>query len=172
MEQAVEAWLQWLPTTRVAGIMNETKWAWPIAESFHFLGLSLLIGAVGSFDLRLMGLGKQIPIGALHRLIPWGVSGFVLNILTGLCFFTAGPYYFAYNPSFHLKVLFISLAGLNILVFYTTMFRKTRMLGPGEQAPLPARIIGGVSLSLWLAVITCGRLLTFYKPPFHWCEWC
>ena len=36
----------------------------------------------------------------------------------------------------------------------------------------PARIIGGVSLVCWLSVITFGRLLTFYRPPFHWCPWC
>ena len=36
-------------------------WEWPIAESLHFIGLSMLIGTVGVFDLRLMGLGKQIP---------------------------------------------------------------------------------------------------------------
>jgi len=57
-------------------------------------------------------------------------------------------------------------------LFYTTMFRKVKLLGPGENVPLPARIFGGVSLFLWLGVITFGRLLTFYKPPEHWCPWC
>ena len=52
-----------------------TAWGWPVAESVHFLGLSLLVGAIALFDLRLLGMAKRIPIAALHRLIPWGLTG-------------------------------------------------------------------------------------------------
>jgi len=120
-----------------------------------------------------MGLGKQIPLSALHRLIPWGVGGFIMNMLTGMCFLTTAGNQYMYNPAFHLKVLCMSIAGLNVLVFYTTMFKEVRTLGPGENAPLRARIVGGVSLTCWLGVIAFGRLLTFYRPPgYHWCFWC
>jgi hypothetical protein len=163
--------LHWLPTTTVASYMRG-NWEWPAAESLHFIGLSMLLGTVGLFDLRLLGLGRSISISALHRLIPWGVLGFVINMLTGICFFTAQPDLFMFNPALQLKVLFILIAGLNILVFYTTMFRKVKVLGPGENAPAAARVIGGISLFLWLGVIVFGRLLTFYKPPEHWCPWC
>ena len=163
--------LHWLPTTTVAEYMRG-NWEWPACESLHFIGLSMLIGTVGLFDLRLLGLGRSIPLPSLHRLVPFGILGFCINALTGLCFFTASPELFMFNPSFHLKVLSISLAGVNVLLFYTTMFKKVRFLGPGENAPMPARIIGGVSLFLWLGVITFGRLLTFFKPPEHWCPWC
>ena len=162
---------KWLSTTALADYMNGW-WEWPIAESLHFIGLSLLMGTVGLFDLRLMGLGKQIPLSALHRLIPWGIGGYVLNMLTGICFLTAAANQYMYNPAFQLKILSMSIAGVNVLLFYTTMFRKVKTLGPGENAPLPARIIGGVSLTCWLGVITFGRLLTFFRPPFHWCPWC
>ena len=45
----------WLVTTiyrnsPVADLMR-TAWAWPIAESLHFLGLCLLVGSIGTFDL-------------------------------------------------------------------------------------------------------------------------
>lgn len=56
----------------VASLMR-TRWAWPICESLHFIGLSLLIGMIGAFDLRLLGVAKRIPIAALHRLVPWGI---------------------------------------------------------------------------------------------------
>ena len=50
----------WLVTTiggksAIAEVMR-TAWAWPIAESLHFLGLCLLVGAIGTFDLRLLGV--------------------------------------------------------------------------------------------------------------------
>ena len=62
-------------------------WLWPFCETLHYLGLSLLIGTVGLFDLRVLGLGRGIPIQAIHRLIPWGIGGYVVNILTGTVFF-------------------------------------------------------------------------------------
>jgi hypothetical protein len=171
LDQSLRELARWLYTTPLAELMRGA-WEWPIAESLHFIGLSMLIGTVGAFDLRLMGLGKQIPLSALHRLIPWGVAGYVINLLTGICFLTAETFQYMYNPAFHMKILSMAIAGVNVAFFYTALFRKVRTLGAGEQAPLAARIVGGVSLACWLSVIACGRLLTFYRPPFHWCFWC
>jgi uncharacterized membrane protein len=141
-----------------------SKWGWPATESVHFLGLSLLVGTIGAFDLRLLGVAKRIPIGALHRLVPWGVLGYIINICTGFLFLTIAPDQYIYNPSFHFKILFMMFAGVNILIFYSAVFRKVRVLGPGADAPLAAKMIGAASLSLWIGVIICGRLLTFYRP--------
>ena len=159
----------WLVTTiggrsAIADVMR-TAWAWPLAESLHFLGLCLLIGAVGSFDLRLLGVGRRIPIAAMHRFIPWGLLGFAINIATGTLFILTEPDQYIYNPAFRWKAIFVLCAGLNILVFYTSQFQKVSRLGPNEPIPLGAKLVGGFSLSLWLGVITAGRLLTFYRPP-------
>ncbi len=161
----------WLKGTSLSAFMH-TPWAWPVAESLHFFGLSLLIGTVGLFDLRLLGFGKHIPLPALHRLIPWGILGYVVNIMTGISFFVGEPDQYLYNPSFQIKMLFMSLAGFNVLLFYAFMFRHVKTRGPGEDAPLPARIMGGASLAFWIGVMACGRLLTFFRPPYHWCPWC
>jgi hypothetical protein len=69
----------------VARVM-QTAWGWPIAESLHFIGLSMLIGTVGLFDLRLLGVARRIPIAAMHRLIPWGLVGFGINATTASLF--------------------------------------------------------------------------------------
>jgi hypothetical protein len=172
LEESLNEFVRWLSTTGLAEFMRG-QWEWPIAESLHFMGLSMLIGTVGLFDLRLLGLGKQIPLSALHRLIPWGIAGFVTNMLTGICFLTTAGDQYVHNPAFQLKALSMGIAGINVMLFYTAMFKKVKTLGPGEDAPLPARIIGGVSLTCWLSVIACGRLLTFYRPTaYYWCFWC
>lgn len=161
----------WLVSTPLADLMH-TKWAWPVAESLHFFGLSLLMGTVGLFDLRLLGFAKQVSPAALHRLVPWGVFGYFINIISGISFFTADADQYMYNPAFQIKLAFMTLAGINVLVFYTTMYREVTVRGPGQKLPLPAKIIGGVSLVCWIGVMTCGRLLTFFRPPYHWCPWC
>src|SRR5262245_19040345 len=107
----------WLVSTFASatpiGRLMHTPWGWPIAESLHFIGLSLLIGTVGLFDLRLLGVARRIPIAAMHRLIPWGLVGFGINAVTGAAFLLAEPDQYVYNPSFHFKLLFIAAAGLN-----------------------------------------------------------
>jgi hypothetical protein len=119
---------------------------------------------VGLFDLRLLGFARQVPMAAFHRLIPIGVAGFLMNVATGFCFLSGTPNQYILNRAFQFKVMFLAIAGLNVAAFYLTMFRNLRTLGPGDLAPLPARVIGGVSLAAWIGVMTCGRLLTFFRP--------
>jgi hypothetical protein len=164
LDQALLPLYRWLGDTAVSQFVRESVWVWPICESLHFVGLSLLIGTVGLFDLRLMGLARRVPMAAFHRLIPIGIAGFLLNLLTGILFLAGTPDQYLFNAAFRAKALFILLAGVNVSVFYLSAFRRIRALAPGEAAPLMARVIGGVSLSLWIAVIAAGRLLTFYRP--------
>ena len=146
------------------GRLMHSAWGWPIAESLHFIGLSLLIGTVGLFDLRLLGVGRRIPIAAMHRLIPWGLAGFAINAVSGVAFLLAEPDQYVYNPSFHVKVLFIAAAGVNALSFYLTTYRKVTAASAPFAAPPAAKAMAAVSLSLWIGVIVAGRLLTFYRP--------
>lgn len=164
--QTFRAAYVWLEATQISWVMRNVPWAWPLCESIHFIGLSLLLGTVGFFDLRLLGFARRVPMAALHRLIPIGVAGFVINAATGFCFLAGAPDQYMLNGAFQAKVAFFVVAGVNVAGFYLTMFKTVRSVGPGEQAPLFARVIGGVSLCCWIGVMTAGRLLTFYRPAF------
>lgn len=147
----------------VAAFMR-MHWSWPAAESAHFIGLTLLFGSIAVWDLRLMGMASRVPIAAFHRLVPFAVLGFAINAASGSLFLMTEPNQYIFNRAFHLKMAFIALAGLNVLVFYVAIFRRVRELGPGAVAPFGARVIGAVSLVSWVAVIVCGRMITFYRP--------
>jgi hypothetical protein len=144
--------------------MMRTAWAWPIAESVHFLGLCMLIGCIGTFDLRLLGVARRVPIATMHRLIPFGILGFVINISSGLLFVLTEPDQYIYNPSFHLKLLFMTIGGLNAGTFYLTSYRQVFRANPSLDAPRRAKLIAAISLGAWVSVIVCGRLITFYRP--------
>lgn len=144
--------------------MVHSDYAWRICECIHFLGLTLLLGTVGLFDLRLLGMGKGLSPGGLHRLIGWGVFGFVLNAVTGVMFFVGIPYQYMYNGAFQAKMVCLILLGVNVFIFYLTTHPKVARLGPEEGAPLQAKIIAAISLFLWVAVICFGRAEAFFKP--------
>ena len=158
-------WLRW-PSLEV---FMAYPWAWPMCETFHFIGLCLLVGIVGMFDLRVLGVAKGLPLSSLKRLLPWGVFGFVLCLVTGAMFVGGiGANLYGDNAYdvimrdgyLEMKLLFIFLAGLNLLAFYLTGAARTvDVLGPGDDAPLLAKVIAGTSLFLWIGVIVFGRLI-------------
>lgn len=150
-----------------------TQWGWPVAEALHFIGLCLLFGTVGFFDLRLLGVARGIDLRALHRLVPFGVAGFLLSAATGSLFLMTMPGQYLHNPAFLLKLGFMLVAALNMVLFYAIVARTAWLTGEGQLPPLPARVCGAVSLFCWLAVITCGRVITAFRPPaYSWCFWC
>ena len=137
-------------------------WVWPVLEDLHFLGLILLIGTTGAFNLRILGFFKKLPVAPLHRFIPWGIAGFVINIVTGMLFFMGMPGFYTPNIVFQLKMLTIVLAGTSLLLFYcTSAFQTLVHLGPGEDAPRFAKFVAAATLFLWLAVIVLGRYIPF-----------
>ena len=144
-------------------------WAWPMCETFHFIGLCLLIGIVGMWDLRVLGVAKGLPPAFLKRLLPWGVFGFALCLVTGGLFVGGvGANLIGDNAYdiimrdiwLQLKLIFIFLAGINLLAFYLTgMARTVDTLGPVDDAPPLAKVIAGTSLFLWIGVVVFGRLI-------------
>ena len=161
-----ESLIQFLKATPVADLMNRTRWAWPISESVHFVGLALLIGIVAPLDVRLMGFMKGVSIESLHRLVRWAVLGFVLNLITGLMFLTGTPEQYLGNVSWWFKMLFLLVAGANMLAFELT--QRARAFDMAADAPTPwsMKAIGAVSLSSWLMVLYWGRMLPFVGGAF------
>lgn len=150
-----------------------SAWGWPIAEIVHFTGICLLIGAVGTFDLRMMGLLRGLPLAALHRLVPFGVAGFALCAASGFLFVVSAPDQYLYNPAWQVKMGLIALAGLNMALFYATTARAVRAAGPEDAPPFAAHAFAVASLACWLGVIAAGRVITAFRPPsWFWCAWC
>jgi hypothetical protein len=152
----------WLHHTSISvAFQNQVVWLWPACQALHFMGLALLLGAVGMFDLRLMGLMKRVPISAVHEFLPWGVLGFGVNFTTGIFFLISQPAQYLGNPIWWVKVTFLFLAGLNALVYQAVFDRRVAGLAPGQDTPASFKIVGALSLVSWLGVLWAGRMLAF-----------
>jgi hypothetical protein len=162
----MEPWEIWVRATWLSKLVLAHPRSWQVLETLHYFGLCLLFGTVGLFDLRVLGIARAIPPSALHRFIPLGIAGFLLNAATGMAFFSGYPEQYAYNDAFHVKVVALALAGANAGLFYLSAFAGVRALGPGADAPAWAKVMAGVSLLSWTVVLSAGRLLTFFRPPF------
>ena len=162
----MDVFVHWLRATPASEWINSSTWIWPLCESLHFMGLSLLVGITGFFDLRLMGFFKRVSIGAARDLMPFALIGFAINVVTGLVFLTGLPEQYARNPVWWYKVGFLMLAGLNALFYETRLSATVLALGPGSDTPTAVKLIGLVSLVSWFAVLYCGRMLAFIGDAF------
>ncbi len=158
----------WLHATTLGWAMEGgVPWLWPFCETLHFVGLALLVGIAGLLDLRMLGMVNGLPLKPLQRLMPWAVGGFLINLVTGLMFFTGNPFQYTRNIAFGMKLLFIGLAGVNVILFYVTgLYRRVDPVGAGQDVPPAAKVVAAVSLFLWIGVMYWGRMLPFIGNAF------
>ena len=137
-----------------------SKWGWTFMMAMHFIGLIMIVGTVGLLDIRIMGFVKQIPVAPLHRLLPWGMIGLAINILTGLLAFASRSDGYIFSIAIWLKILGLMLLGLNAAAFYLTdIFGDVENLKAGEDAVISAKLVAASSLLLWFFVIAMGRYI-------------
>jgi len=151
--------------SKISNVMVNSPWAWPASETVHFLGLSLTFGVLLMINLRILGAMKRVPFADVHRLLPWGMLGFGLNLITGMLFFVGQPRQYIDSSPFYWKVVFLMIAGANFL--YLTVFRKawadTRGVWTANGAD---KAMAYVSMFAWLAALYCGRMLPFIGHSF------
>ena len=161
-----DAWMAYVEPSPPAftNLIVASKWWWAFMMNLHFIGLVLVVGTIGMLHLRVLGFAKRLPIAPLNKLVPWGLAGFGINVVTGLLAFIGMSAYYTFNIAFVLKMGVILIAVASLALFYvTSAFRDCEAVGPGGDAPLHAKVIAGASLVLWFAVIVLGR----YIQPFE-----
>jgi hypothetical protein len=154
----------WLASDFITKYQYSHPWAWKTLETIHFMGLCLLFGVVLVGNMRLLGWMRSAPLEGFHRLLPWGVWGFVANSVTGMMFFIGQAFQYIENPAFHLKMLCILLAGGNVL--YLTWHDEVWDLGPGDTAPAFVKVLAASQIVLWVGVIYFGRMLPYLGDAF------
>jgi len=152
-------WLGW-------AVAGGVPWLAPLFATLHFFGMALLIGCVGTIDLRMLGIARDLPLGPMRRLLPWGILGFALTLVTGIGIYAGNPKPFQ-SWAFLFKMLCVVLAGLNTLLFYTTgLYRRVNPVGAGQDVPMAAKLSAVVSLFFWFGVMFWGRMLSFLSDTF------
>jgi len=154
----------WLQSTVIADFVTQYPWVWPAAEALHFLGLCLVLGVLLAVNLRILGAMKALSFASLHRLLPWGMLGFALNLTTGMLFFIAAASQYTENIAFLWKVIFLGLAGAHFL--YLTVFSRTWGMNVGAEAAPLDKLVAAGGLGAWVGVIYWGRMLPFIGNAF------
>ncbi|MRG57345.1 DUF2214 domain-containing protein [Phyllobacterium sp. SYP-B3895] len=149
--------LQGLSEWPVAVLLRRYQIAYLIANAVHIISVGLLIGAIVTLDLRVLGLFKQYPVNMLAPpLIRVAATGVALAMLTGLILFSVRPVAYINNPAFLAKLALIALGLGNAL-----LLSRSRTWRFEKQVPGGARVAALISLTVWICAVIAGRWIGF-----------
>jgi hypothetical protein len=152
--------LEWLQSTSVSTWIREADslWAFPGILTFHTLGLGVLVGAAAVVDLRLLGVGGRMPLTSMRPLFRVMWVGFLVNAVTGTLLFAADATRRGTSGFFMMKLGFVAVGVVTIALLQRHVYASAAdPLVPNAAA----RRLALVSLVVWTAAITAGRLLAY-----------
>jgi hypothetical protein len=131
--------------------LNLSETDYIIVECFHIAGLVLAIGLTAVVDFRLLGLTlrQQSAAQLASDTTWWVVGGLITSIFAGLMLFSTDPDMYYTNLTFLIKMACLILA----IVFNYTVHRKVLL---PDVSPGRARLVGCLSLTLWVSIIFGG----------------
>jgi hypothetical protein len=153
----------WLSERAWSVRLHESHYAYPLIESIHVWCMAAFFGLALVFDLRLLGWTmRRVPVSEMsRRLLPWTVVAFLVMVLSGSLLLFAIPLRTYQNIFFRSKMLMLALAGLNVWIFNSRVYRRVETWDLDASPPPAARVAGALSIALWIAVIVSGRMIAY-----------
>jgi len=154
-----------MQSSSLGHFMRESgPWTYAIVNLAHVLGISTLFGSILVLDLRLVGLGRRVPLAFLSSaVVPVAATGFVIAATTGVGLLATKATEYVGNPFLLIKFPAIALGLINAAVVRRTSAWRAhtiRDLTTEEERQLA--MLGGLSLLCWLTAITAGRMIAYW----------
>ena len=152
-----------LEDSGLADAIRENDLLFPLIKSVHVLAICLVVGSIMAVDLRLLGLASvKRPVSDFTReILPLTWGAFAVAVASGFLMFMSNATKYLGNGFFVAKLLLIAAAGVNMLVFHFLSASNQTRWDNQARPPLSARLAGGISMLLWIAVVACGRWIGF-----------
>ena len=154
--------LEWLDVTPLSTWLKESPSVWsnPMVLTLHTMGLSVLVGACGLLDLRLLGVSRGIPLAAFRWVFRVVAIGLTVNLVTGVLLFIKNPLTWATSVPFLIKMLLVVASVATVVPI------RRFVLSDAANGEVSGSIRGlaVVSIVAWSAAVTAGRLLAYAQP--------
>ena len=130
------------------------SWVFPVVQSIHLIGLTMLVGTICLMDFRILGAAmRSRSVSDLSEtLAPWTSTGLLTVLITGPVMFGSDPGRYVQNPAFAVKMGLLAMA----LAAHFTLHRKA-LLGARESRRQKLAAI--LSLILWSGVVLAERAI-------------
>jgi hypothetical protein len=141
----------------IADTLNNSEWAFPLAECIHIGGFAVGIGSIVLVDFRMLNLGLRNETAAriLRYTEPWTLIALVFVVFSGAALFLSQIDIYLVNPIFPLK-MYVLLAAL---IYNFTVHRKVATME--NPSPALSKFVAILSLLLWVSVVFGGIFIGF-----------
>lgn len=152
-----------LESSAIATGIRNSLYLFPLIESVHVIGVTMVFGTIAIIDLRLLGVAStRRPFTAVASdVFKWTWMAFAVAATTGALMFVTNASTYYQNAYFRAKMLLLALSGVNMLAFELTARRSIRSWDRDGSAPASGRTVAALSLVIWIAVIVTGRWIGF-----------
>jgi hypothetical protein len=156
--------INWLGARPVSLVIQKVFWIIPTVQTIHILAISVVLASMAMFDVRLLGLaGKRNSIASLaRRFMPWLWGALIVLAVSGSILIIGEPKRALGNVFFAMKMGMLATAIIVTLGFQVIL--KRDLAGGSDLAPAHfgvARIVGLLSLVLWVGIAVAGRLIAY-----------
>ena len=143
----------------LADALNETEWAFPLAECVHIGSFAIGVGSIALVDVRMLNLALRRESAAriLRYTELWTVGALVFVLFSGAALVISQPGVYRINPIFPIK-MYVLLAAV---LYNFTLHRKVAIMD--NPPPLVSKAVASVSLLLWVAVVFGGIFTGFLE---------
>ena len=141
----------------VADALNQSEWAFALAECVHIGGFAVAIGSIALVDFRMLNLGLRhaTPARILKYTELWTLIALVFVLFSGFALFLSQIDIYRINLIFPLKMYVLAAA----LIYNFTVHRKVAAME--NPPPLLSKLVASVSLLLWVSVVFGGIFTGF-----------
>lgn len=152
--------LQALNDAHFAMALRRATILYPFVNAAHILSIGLIIGAIATLDLRVLGVFRAVPLGQLAPVLSrMAAVGVVVTLITGFFLFSVQPLAYAQNAPFLAKIGLAVIGIANALLINSRRAWKQAVAGGPITASLKWQ--AGLSLATWVMAVVAGRWIAF-----------
>jgi hypothetical protein len=163
MTSSVQGFSDWLAATPLSMQIKTVDWIIPTVQTIHILSISIVMSAAAMVDLRVLGvLSRRQPLAAVaYRFVPWIWWTVVVLFLSGSTLIIGEPGRSLRNAAFILKMSMLAAVLILTLVFQRGLRRDDRFWESSPGRRISGRLIAGISLVFWVAILFAGRWIAY-----------
>jgi hypothetical protein len=146
---------EWIGATDFSVGLHESYYMYAWIESIHVITLMI--------SLRMLGLWlTSVPASKIaERLDRPMLIGFSIMVVTGVLLYLGIPIRTTQSLWFRIKVILLVVAFINAWLFRRHMQQSAGSWDVAAVPPRRTRIAAALSLTLWAAVVMCGRFIAY-----------
>ena len=143
----------------IADSLNNTEWAFPLAECIHIGGFAVGVGSIALVDFRMLNLGlrHETPARILRYTELWTIVALVFVLFSGGMLFLSQVGIYLSNQVFPYK-MYVLLAAL---IYNFTVHRKVATME--NPSPGLSKLAAIISLLFWVSIVFGGIFTGFLE---------